>query len=174
MDEDLNFLHELIMPAQTKIVMIIMDGLGGLPLEPGGKTELETAHTPNLDALAGVIRPGADAYRSDRASRWRAVRVTWAFSAMTRSSTGSGAACWRRSALTLTWDPTMLPHAAITVRWMRPGVVTDRRAGRIANDISKELSKLLTTRIEMLNSSWRRSRNTAWRSSCADRGWAVR
>lgn len=30
-----------------------MDGLGGLPLEPGGKTELETAHTPNLDALAG-------------------------------------------------------------------------------------------------------------------------
>ena len=30
-----------------------MDGLGGLPLEPGGKTELETASTPYLDALAG-------------------------------------------------------------------------------------------------------------------------
>ncbi len=29
-----------------------MDGLGGLPIEPGGKTELEAAHTPNLDALA--------------------------------------------------------------------------------------------------------------------------
>jgi 2,3-bisphosphoglycerate-independent phosphoglycerate mutase len=29
-----------------------MDGLGGLPLEPGGKTELETARTPNLDLLA--------------------------------------------------------------------------------------------------------------------------
>ena len=49
---DLKFLQELIMPAQTKIAMIIMDGLGGLPLEPGGKTELETARTPNLDALA--------------------------------------------------------------------------------------------------------------------------
>ena len=44
--------QRLILPAQTKIVMVILDGLGGLPLEPGGKTELETAHTPHLDALA--------------------------------------------------------------------------------------------------------------------------
>ncbi len=35
-----------------KIVMIVMDGLGGLPLESGGKTELETADTPNMDRLA--------------------------------------------------------------------------------------------------------------------------
>ncbi len=37
---------------KTKIVMLVADGLGGLPIEPGGKTELETARTPNLDALA--------------------------------------------------------------------------------------------------------------------------
>jgi 2,3-bisphosphoglycerate-independent phosphoglycerate mutase len=49
---DVKFLQKLIIPAQTKIAMIIMDGLGGLPLEPGGKTELETARTPNLDKLA--------------------------------------------------------------------------------------------------------------------------
>jgi hypothetical protein len=29
-----------------------MDGLGGLPLQPGGPTELEAAHTPTLDRLA--------------------------------------------------------------------------------------------------------------------------
>src|SRR5512143_988727 len=45
-------LEKLIVPAETKIVMLILDGLGGLPREPGGKTELETARTPNLDALA--------------------------------------------------------------------------------------------------------------------------
>jgi 2,3-bisphosphoglycerate-independent phosphoglycerate mutase len=49
---DLRLLQGLTAPAQTKIAMIIMDGLGGLPLEPKGKTELETARTPNLDLLA--------------------------------------------------------------------------------------------------------------------------
>ena len=44
--------RELHVRNETKIVMLVADGLGGLPLEPGGKTELETAHTPNLDELA--------------------------------------------------------------------------------------------------------------------------
>jgi 2,3-bisphosphoglycerate-independent phosphoglycerate mutase len=36
----------------TKIVLLVADGLGGLPTEPGGKTELESARTTHLDALA--------------------------------------------------------------------------------------------------------------------------
>src|SRR5438045_1229225 len=45
-------LRELQEPSTSKIVLFIADGLGGLPLEPGGKTELESARTPNLDACA--------------------------------------------------------------------------------------------------------------------------
>jgi len=44
--------RELQVRNSTKIVMYVGDGLGGLPQKPGGLTELETAHTPNLDALA--------------------------------------------------------------------------------------------------------------------------
>lgn len=36
----------------SKIVMLVADGLGGLPLQPNGHTELEAARTPHLDALA--------------------------------------------------------------------------------------------------------------------------
>lgn len=50
--------HELIRElreeASTKIVLLVADGLGGLPLKPGEKTELETANTPNLDELARI------------------------------------------------------------------------------------------------------------------------
>jgi 2,3-bisphosphoglycerate-independent phosphoglycerate mutase len=44
-----DLIRELREPAKTKIVMLVADGLGGLPIEPGGLTELETARTPNLD-----------------------------------------------------------------------------------------------------------------------------
>ncbi|MBV8611321.1 MAG: 2,3-bisphosphoglycerate-independent phosphoglycerate mutase [Singulisphaera sp.] len=54
-------MHDLIRqlrePNKAKIVLLVADGLGGLPIEPGGKTELETARTPHLDALAaeGIV-----------------------------------------------------------------------------------------------------------------------
>jgi 2,3-bisphosphoglycerate-independent phosphoglycerate mutase len=45
-------ISSLLTPANTKIVLMVMDGLGGLPMEAGGKTELETAVKPNMDRLA--------------------------------------------------------------------------------------------------------------------------
>jgi 2,3-bisphosphoglycerate-independent phosphoglycerate mutase len=47
-----DLMRELREENSSKIVLLVADGLGGLPLEPGGKTELETARTPNLDACA--------------------------------------------------------------------------------------------------------------------------
>lgn len=45
-------LKELIQPAKTKIVLLVLDGLGGLPRASDDQTELEAARTPNLDRLA--------------------------------------------------------------------------------------------------------------------------
>ena len=63
---DFELMRELQQKNKTKIVLLIMDGLGGLPLAPGGQSALEAAKTPNLDRLAGEgtlgqfvsIRPG--------------------------------------------------------------------------------------------------------------------
>ncbi|MGD8759304.1 MAG: 2,3-bisphosphoglycerate-independent phosphoglycerate mutase [Anaerolineales bacterium] len=49
---DLQLMRKLQQPASTKIVLLLLDGLGGLPSSPGGETELEAAPTPNLDRLA--------------------------------------------------------------------------------------------------------------------------
>ena len=44
-------IDKLVVPNDTKIVFLILDGVGGLPLPGGDKTELEAADTPNLDRL---------------------------------------------------------------------------------------------------------------------------
>ncbi|RPI68800.1 MAG: phosphoglycerate mutase, partial [Geobacteraceae bacterium] len=61
-----DYIPPLLRPEKTKIVLLVMDGLGGLPVEPGGPTELEAAATPNMYRLAregtlgqtNPIRPG--------------------------------------------------------------------------------------------------------------------
>jgi 2,3-bisphosphoglycerate-independent phosphoglycerate mutase len=53
-----NTIRELAARNGKKIVLLVMDGLGGLPREPGGRTELETARTPNLDALVSASECG--------------------------------------------------------------------------------------------------------------------
>ena len=47
-----DLMRRLHAEGDSKIVLLVMDGLGGLPREVGGLTELETAKTPNMDALA--------------------------------------------------------------------------------------------------------------------------
>ena len=49
---DLNLMRKLAIDGKTKIILLVLDGVGGLPMTPDGPTELEAAHTPNLDALA--------------------------------------------------------------------------------------------------------------------------
>jgi 2,3-bisphosphoglycerate-independent phosphoglycerate mutase len=57
----LDVVAPLVVENSTKIVLLSLDGLGGLPHPDTGKSELETARLPHLDALAtraacGLIR----------------------------------------------------------------------------------------------------------------------
>lgn len=48
----MELIPDLVKTSPSKIVLVVIDGLGGLPDPETGKTEMETASTPNLDALA--------------------------------------------------------------------------------------------------------------------------
>ena len=54
--------ENLAVKNDSKIVLLVMDGLGGVQSGPNSLTELQQAHTPNLDALAkksicGLMHP---------------------------------------------------------------------------------------------------------------------
>jgi 2,3-bisphosphoglycerate-independent phosphoglycerate mutase len=55
---DPNLISELTISGSSKIVFLIMDGLGGIQMEGKGGTELQVARTPNLDQLAEVSSCG--------------------------------------------------------------------------------------------------------------------
>ena len=141
---DLKFLQNLIVPAQTKIVMLIMDGLGGLPLERGGKTELETAHTPNLDGLA----------------EWSALGLTVPVGPGITPGSGPGhlgifgydpiqyeigRGALEALGVDLDLGPDDVAARGNFCSVDAEGLLTDRRAGRIPTGESKELAKLLRT-----------------------------
>lgn len=145
MDNDL--VHELLTPALTRIVMLVMDGLGGLPLHPGGRTELETANTPNLDSLAACSDLGLSVPAG--------AGITVESGPGHLALFGYDPLQYRigRGVLEAVGVGFELGPEDIAVRGNyctvdADGIVIDRRAGRIANDISRELSKRLSTRIE--------------------------
>src|SRR5882672_5398045 len=54
----LDVIAPLVVQNTTKIVLVSLDGLGGLPRPETGRSELETAHLPNLSQLAGEAACG--------------------------------------------------------------------------------------------------------------------
>jgi 2,3-bisphosphoglycerate-independent phosphoglycerate mutase len=141
---NIKFLRELIVPAQTKIVLLIMDGLGGLPLEPGGKTELETAHKPNLDALAaqsalGLTVPVAPGITPGSGPGHLAI---FGYDPL-EFEIGRGALEALGADFELSPDDVAARGNFCSVD--AAGLITDRRAGRIPTEAGKELAELLQT-----------------------------
>ena len=128
--------------SDTKILFLVVDGLGGLPHPDTGKSELETAKLPNLDALAkggtcGLISPLGAGFTPGSGPAHLALfgYDPW------KSEIGRGAL----SALGLGLDFARGDVAArlnfCTVD--SEGRVQDRRAGRIPTEKGRELCEIL-------------------------------
>src|SRR5690349_11674780 len=136
-------LHELTrslhVKNDSKIVMLVGDGLGGLPQEPGGLTELETAKTPNLDALAahGVsglsipVKPGiAPGSGPGHLGLFGYDPLKYVIGRGALEATGIGFELGPKDVAIRGNFCTLGPD----------GKITDRRAGRIASEESKALA----------------------------------
>ncbi len=141
---ELNFIQGLLKPAQTKIVMLILDGIGGLPRPTDNKTELEAAETPHLDALAkegicGLHQPIATGITPGSGPGHLGL---FGYNPLSYQ-VGRGVL----AALGINFD--LQPHDVAArgnfCTLDENGLVTDRRAGRISTEKNRELCKLLRT-----------------------------
>lgn len=137
---DLEILKEISIRTPTKIVLLVLDGLGGLPLQD--KTELETARTPNLDRLAAEGICGLSDPISPGITPGSGLAHLSLFGYdPVRFPVGRGVL----EALGIDFD---LQQGDVAARGNfctldANGVVTDRRAGRIATERNIELCRML-------------------------------
>src|SRR4249920_2869288 len=145
----LDVIAPLVVHNTTKIVLVSLDGLGGLPRPETGRSELETAHLPNLSQLAaeaacGLIRhvapgitpgsgPGHLGLFGYDPLRYEVGRgVIEALGLGMEVKAGDVAA--RANFCTLD----------------AKGIVTDRRAGRIDTAVCEDLCALLSKNIKKI------------------------
>jgi 2,3-bisphosphoglycerate-independent phosphoglycerate mutase len=140
--DSLELIKILSQPSPAKIVFLVLDGLGGLPHPETGKTELETARTPNLDGLAtkGVcglaelvgpgITPGSGAGHL----------ALFGYDPLVFTI---GRGVLEAVGIDFDLEPGDIAARGNFATADQAGLVTDRRAGRISNEKCAELCRVL-------------------------------
>jgi 2,3-bisphosphoglycerate-independent phosphoglycerate mutase len=126
----------------SKIVLLVIDGLGGLPHPETGKTELESAKKPNLnriarDSLCGLIDPVGPGITPGSAPGHLAI---FGYDPV-KYDVGRGVV--EALGIDLELKPGDIAARGNFCTVDDKGIITDRRAGRISTDKNTELCRLL-------------------------------
>ena len=140
----LDVIRSLVVSNTTKIVMLSLDGLGGLPRPDTGRSELETARLPNLEALASEAACGLLRHVGPGITPGSGPGHLGLFGYEPLAyQVGRGVL----EALGIEFD---LRPGAVAARGnfctgAAAGRITDRRAGRIATEVCVRLTERLRT-----------------------------
>jgi 2,3-bisphosphoglycerate-independent phosphoglycerate mutase len=139
---DINHIKEIAITSPEKIVMLVLDGLGGLPDPKTGRTELETARIPHLDTIAaqgicGLADPIAPGITPGSGPGHLAL---FGYDPIA-NQIGRGALEAVGIDVELSPDDVAARGNFCTIN--EKGIITDRRAGRISTEKCAELCKLL-------------------------------
>ncbi len=135
--------RDLSQATETKIVLLVMDGCGGLPVE--GRTELETARTPHLDQLAakGVCGLTDPVFMGITPGSGPAHLALFGYDPLKYDlgrgileALGSGVEVGRNDLV-----------ARGNFATQRDGVIADRRAGRIPTEENERICALLNSKL---------------------------
>ena len=147
---DPEFIDSLVVKNSTKIIFLIMDGLGGLPMGQGDQTELEAAKTPNMDALAarsvcGLLDPVGYGVTPGSGPAHFAL---FGYDPV-KNNIGRGILEAAGIDFPMTERDLLIRINFATID--KNGVIIDRRAGRIDNETNKRICRKLQDKIQKIS-----------------------
>jgi len=144
---------KLARKTDSKIVLLVMDGLGGLPVGPQAKTELEMAKKPNMDKLAkaGVLGVADPVGRGITPGSGPGHLALFGYDPV-KYLIGRGVL----EALGIDF-PLKPGDIAIRINFCAvddKGLITDRRAGRISTEANAKLCSKLKSKIKVSDAEY--------------------
>jgi len=138
----LDLIRRLSIPGDTKVVLCVMDGLGGLP-GPRARTELEEARTDNLDRLAeqGVLGQTLPVGYGITPGSGPGHMALFGYDPL---SFDIGRGVLEATGIDFALGPNDLAARGNLCTVDADGRITDRRAGRVATAVTAQIAERLS------------------------------